>query len=355
MFTDGSLLGGACGYGVYITDKGKDEEFASPMPEYSSVFQCEVMAVKAAAEMLENERGKTIQLYIDSQAAIMALCSNEIKSKTVLSTIKALETIGDVNEVILNWIKAHNGHAMNDIADQLARTGSEAAGPHLQIPIPDAHVKDLIDKETLKRWNLGWIHLEGHRQTKLFFPEVNCNKAKQLYKYSKAKYSQAIRWITGFNGLAYQNNEIDPIQFPNPNCQLCEQLIEETSAHLINECPALLWERMDAFKVTHDLNETDLKAVKIPQLIKFLSNRKVMMMENISEYPLLFIEDYENDINHIQIDNITNHETSLSSRNSIDDDTVDGGSRDASSPPLKRRDRRASTDRTGVGQRQGIG
>ena len=85
---------------------------------------------------------------------------------------------------------------------------------------------------------------------------------------------------------------------------MCEQLIEETSAHLITECPALLWERRDAFKVTHDLYETDISVLKIPQVMKFLGNNRVMMMENLSEYPLLFIEDYENDANHLLIDGI---------------------------------------------------
>ena len=52
--------------------------------------------------------GKTIQLYIDSQAAILALWSNEIKIKTVTTTIKALESIGEENDVKLNRIKTHN-------------------------------------------------------------------------------------------------------------------------------------------------------------------------------------------------------------------------------------------------------
>ena len=193
VFTDGSLLGGNTGLGVYIDDKGKDISLSTPMPKYSTVFQCEVSAVLRAAEVLTNTKDRNIQFYVDSQAAIQSLTSDEIRSRTVLETVLLLDQLGNENKVTLNWIKAHNGHAMNDIADKLAREGSMAMGPHPQVPIPDSHVKELIDKETLKRWNNGWVNVDGHRQAKLFFPIVDKIKASKLYKTSKSIYSQAIR------------------------------------------------------------------------------------------------------------------------------------------------------------------
>ena len=362
IFTDGSLLGGSSGFGFYIDDRGKDSSFSAPMPKYSSVFQCEVTAVHSAAEAIMGTTDRKIQFYIDSQAAISALCSDEIRSKTVQSTIQSLDALGHENRVSLNWIKAHNGHAMNDIADNLAREGSASFGPHPQIPMPDSYVKSLIDGETERRWNAGWIHTEGHRQTKLFFPTVDKRKAAKLYKSSKSLYSQAIRWITGFNGLAYQNHKINPTEFPSPLCQLCGGWTEETSSHLITECPSLFWERLHAFQTTNELE--CLAKIKIPELFSFLKNQKVRMMENISEFPLLFVEDYDH-VHHDILDNIADHETSLISRND-DNEDEDENNYPASrqdlqdhqdnqdhqdhqdAPPAKRRDRRPS-DRTGIG------
>ena len=351
IFTDGSQLGGKCGYGFYVDDQGVDTALSTPMPDYSTVFQCEIFAIQAAAEWLSGTRGREVHFFIDSQAAISALCSDEIRSRSVLDTITYLEIAGEHNIIKLNWIKAHNGHAMNDIADHLAKAGSESFGPHKRIPIPDAFVKELIDKETIKRWNRGWVNVEGHRQTKLFFPEVNTIKAAKLYKAPKALYSQAIRWITGFNGLAYQNNKINPGEFPSPLCQLCEEWHDETSQHLIAACPALFWERMHAFKTTREID--DLESIKIHDLFNFLKNNRVRMMENIAEYPLLFIEDY-NQIHDI-LDSSANHETSLLSRNNdTDTDNEDGRQPplsqedDLGLPPAKRRDRRPS-NREGIG------
>ena len=348
VFTDGSLLGGNTGLGVYIDDKGRDLSISSPMPKYSTVFQCEVSAVATAASTIADLEDRNIHFYIDSQAAISSLVSDEVKSKTVKGAIELLDSLGQRNKVTLNWIKAHNGHTMNDIADNLARVGSASYGPHPLTPMPDSYIKDIIDKETIKRWNLGWIHTEGHRQTKLFFPLIDKAKADKLYKSKKSLYSQAIRWITGFNGLAYQNHKINPVDFPSPLCQLCEEGVEETSSHLISECPSLFWERLHAFGTIHNI-ET-LKDIKIANLFSFLKNRKVQMMENIAEYPLLFIEDYQ----HIHHDIITdaNHETSYDSRNNDADaepapmDPTPPGDPDL--PPAKRRDRRPS-ERTGIG------
>ena len=125
------------------------------------------------------------------------------------------------------------------------------------------------------------MNLEGHRQTKLFFPEINISKAERLYRAPKALYSQAIRSITGFNGLAYQNNKINLQEFTSPLCQLCEEWADETSQHLISNCPALFWERANAFQTIHDVD--DLATIKITNLFSFLKNDRVRMMENIAK------------------------------------------------------------------------
>ena len=51
----------------------------------------------------------------------------------------------------------------------------------------------------------------------------------------------------------------------------------------------------------------------------FLGNNRIAVMENIAEYPLLFVDDYNDNQNAI-IDVINNHETSLS----LQDDGGDG-------------------------------
>ena len=182
---------------------------------------------------MADTKGEGIDSYIDSQAAIQAIFSDTVNSKTVLAAIEAANKLGEENYITINWVKAHNGYSLNEIADELAKTGAEANGPQRKIEITDAQIKSIIDTDTEKAWNREWVNCEGHRQTKLFFPKVNKAKAIALYNNSKSVYSQLVRWITGFNGLSYHNNKINPAEYPDPTCHICEEGVDETSAHLM--------------------------------------------------------------------------------------------------------------------------
>jgi hypothetical protein len=70
--TDGSLIGGRSGAGAYILKKseGKITHFCSQREntKQATVFQSEVIAVKAAAEALisNNPSGQRIVLHVDN-------------------------------------------------------------------------------------------------------------------------------------------------------------------------------------------------------------------------------------------------------------------------------------------------
>ena len=114
---------------------------------------------------------------------------------------------------------------------------------------------------------------------------------------------------SGFNGLAYHNNKVDPSETPEPYCRLCETGAVETSAHLITNCPVLHEERVNAFQIRYDLEEGDLNRIKMKTLSNFLKQRRVQIIENINEFPLLFIEDYKT-INHDLIEAIATQSAS---------------------------------------------
>jgi hypothetical protein len=74
--TDGSLMGGRSGNGAYILKKleGKITHFCSLRgnTKQATVFQSEVIAVKAAAEALisNNPSGQRIVFHVDNQATL---------------------------------------------------------------------------------------------------------------------------------------------------------------------------------------------------------------------------------------------------------------------------------------------
>lgn len=175
MFTDGSLLQGKRGYGALIENEERSNSrnlSQATVPFFYAKFK----QLSRAKRLIEEEVTKrSIHYFVDSQAAIQALVGDQIRSKTVFKAITLLNDLGSSNNIVFNWVKAHNKHATNDRTDELAKAGALSEEPWEWIPVPDAFVKRLIDEERVRRWNYGWSSVEGHRQTKLFFPVVDCS------------------------------------------------------------------------------------------------------------------------------------------------------------------------------------
>jgi ribonuclease HI len=119
-YTDGSLMGGKSGAGAFILKKSKGERrhFCSLRgnTKQATVFQSEVITVKAAAEALisNDPSGKRIVFQVDNPAALMTLDSTDITKRTYKETRETLNKQGKKNTVILEWVKAHVGTTGNE-------------------------------------------------------------------------------------------------------------------------------------------------------------------------------------------------------------------------------------------------
>ena len=97
------------------------------LPDYCTVFQAEILAIKQAATDLcdgSMEKFKFVRFFIASQAALWALSKISITSKLVMETIQALCKVAAGRHIVLNWTPAHVGIAGNEKADELAKAGA---------------------------------------------------------------------------------------------------------------------------------------------------------------------------------------------------------------------------------------
>ena len=162
-YTDGSKLDGRTGSGIAIY-RGKDEIKADwlRLPDGCTVFQAEVAAIaKAATEIaiLAKDGVKYVKIFVDSQAALLAVDNPRVTSNIVATAVRNLNKLANmVRSITLVWIPAHKGFVGNERADELAKRGSQDVDPaHLyRVGMPVATLKSSIRDRIYAEWGEEW-------------------------------------------------------------------------------------------------------------------------------------------------------------------------------------------------------
>lgn len=108
VYTDRIKIGDKVGAGVWITWNGQViKETCYRLPDISTIFQAEVLAIREAAKVLQDiPELDTVKFYVDSQAALRTLQAVYVKSKLVFQMIQEINKIKHKSLVFV-WRKAH--------------------------------------------------------------------------------------------------------------------------------------------------------------------------------------------------------------------------------------------------------
>ena len=206
----------------------------------------------------------------DSQAAIMALESTRTTSKTVRDCKRVLKQAKENHRIAIRWIKGHDDHTGNELADHLARTGSETKtlDCHPTIPVPKSFISRKLKDHFTARWQKVWI-AKGPRQSKIFFPEVSGRKTKKLVKWSKQNLNLLIQIGTGHALVAHHISKWTEVE---DKCQICEEG-EESTPHLFFQCQALERQRREILTTVETKEHQILEMFKLPRLTDLMRDR----------------------------------------------------------------------------------
>jgi ribonuclease HI len=116
--SDDSLLDGRADSGVFFAEE-LDLKASFALGTFATVFQAEVYAILACFDYCLREcmTGKTICIFSDSQAALLALSSHTVSSRLVLQCRNSGLSIQ--NMIQLFWVPGHCGKIRNEEADGL--------------------------------------------------------------------------------------------------------------------------------------------------------------------------------------------------------------------------------------------
>ncbi|XP_052842614.1 uncharacterized protein LOC128256356 [Drosophila gunungcola] len=235
-YTDGSLTQQGTGLGVV----GPRIKYHESLGQYTSIFQAEVCAIGRCAE-LNIQRGykeKDISILSDSRAAITALHSNKITSKLVLEVKSKLNILGSRNRLALRWIPGHKDISGNELADKMAKLGAEQplVGPEPYCGIGRHTIKEYLRKAEGAMRQEHWRNTPGLRQAKTQINNYNKKRFKELIQLGK----NSLRIVTGLlTGHCRLKSHLGKMGITSSGtCRFCD-IEDETSRHIIADCPAL--------------------------------------------------------------------------------------------------------------------
>ena len=157
-----------------------------PTGKYSSNFRAESEALIEAATALRNHRDtydSKVVLLTDAKSVLQAL---ENSKKTDHNNLKKalMDLQTSAQEVVLQWIPGHCNIFGNEVADELAKKGSELEQIHQDLNLNET--KTIINATIDKRWK------ETHPQY---------DKKDHIYNLSHADQVTIFRLRCGHNRL----------------------------------------------------------------------------------------------------------------------------------------------------------
>ena len=187
----------------------------------------------------------------DSQAAIWAINSTVIKNGTTLEATMALKTLVESNEISLRRVPAHCVYEGNELADQLAKRGSNNyRATRIKLPMPRCVCYAALRRKTI----VSWIESFKLNPPKMFNILWRDKFSKDLIRMNKRELWAATQILTGHARLNYHHSKLN--RSVQPLCPLCEAEYD-TVPHLLAKCPTIWQLRVEYFD-THYTTVTEI-------------------------------------------------------------------------------------------------
>lgn len=210
---------------------------------------------------------------VDSQATLLALKSNSISDTLIHDCIKSLNVLTRNYKVELSWVRAHKGVAFNEYADELAKNATKEVvlGPEPMIPWSRKVFYNSIREKIRGTWKHRWKRKviikgkEAYRQVKELFPDLNPNASKILLSMDRLNLYRCLQLLSGHNVF---NRHLALIEWKeNPMCRHCLDT-EETSWHVLMDCPKYMSVRLKCFGYEFLRKPSDIKFNRLCTFIK---------------------------------------------------------------------------------------
>jgi ribonuclease HI len=234
-FADASKYDQSVGIGI-TNAKGADN-CSVALGEGVTILQAEIMAITVAIERSQQKGLVNKQIYIctDSQSAIKVLSSHQATSLVVAECVNKLYTLAQENRVTVLWTPGHCSIKGNMIAGKLAKEGTkkELATPRPCLPVAYSVIKSKVKAWISKQTEMHWRLASGMNVSKTLIGDTPSKYAKFRLGLDR-KHARLM--VTGHGATKHMWYKIGVVR--SGSCRYCGEE-EETSIHIICQCPAI--------------------------------------------------------------------------------------------------------------------
>ncbi|GBN30159.1 hypothetical protein AVEN_30370-1 [Araneus ventricosus] len=146
-------------------------EGSTELRDNNSIYQAELIAQFKAVEYSRvNYINEDITIFVDNKASILASINPKARNETARTIFTNLL---EAQNIYLSWIKAHLNYFGNEQADYFAKQAIETSSNVSALMYPIPHLKRVLPKDLLTKWQNIWTDGDRGRSTYVIAPKVS--------------------------------------------------------------------------------------------------------------------------------------------------------------------------------------
>lgn len=230
VYTDASKNNNNCGIGVYIEPGNR--RLAWKLKHQTAIMTAEMVAISMAIKEIVKTNLRNVVILTDSLSSCTVLENSQYSEWRSTMIDEILQGCLSRN-IEIQWIPSHIDLEGNDIADYLAKKGTEQASlVEHQILLKDAYLYLQQQKEEeTNKWYQDYALEKGQKYyaVQQSFPEKPWYYQKQLDNFETRTLNRIMA------GHDYSKFWLHKMKIEDdPNCEICD--VPETAEHIILHC-----------------------------------------------------------------------------------------------------------------------